>query len=387
MGRARGEGGLSWHAGKGVWVGRYRGRDVSSKSKAEAAAKLEALRAGDLPRPRQTVGDVLDWWTSEHLEQRVSTGAITRRTAASYVGQAAHLQGLRGVRLSALDATVVDRHLALLAETFSPRTVQYTRAVLRIAMRAAAAKRLVPMSVADAVSLSESVQVVPSEVPVLTPMMAEQVLDLLKGDRLRPLYITMLGLGLRFGEAGALSWADVDLDSGTARIRHSLGRVHGQWIHGDTKQHADVTLALPAVVVSALREQRRIQAEERLAAGPLWTAAVAQLERPRRRGRTVTDRIELDDLVFTTPGGGPIHNSTIAARTRQLCLDAGIPPMTTHEFCRHGAATLLRQAGASLDEIRELLRHRQIVTTQRYAHVAPELRRATADRMDGLLGG
>lgn len=61
--------------------------------------------------------------------------------------------------------------------------------------------------------------------------------------------------------------------------------------------------------------------------------------------------------------------------------------MTTHVLCRHGAATLLRQAGATLDEIRDLLRHRQIATTQRYAHVAPEMRRATADRMDGLLGG
>jgi integrase len=197
----------------------------------------------------------------------------------------------------------------------------------------------------------------------------------------------MLGLGLRFGEAGGLSWTDVDLDERTVRIRHSLGRVNAEWILGDTKQHADVTLALPAVVVAALKEQRRIQATERLAAGSLWDVTTARLERPLRRGRSVTTTIELDDLVFTRPAGGPIHNSTIAAHTRQLCEVAGIPAMTTHEFCRHGAATLLRRAGASLDEIRELLRHRQMVTTQRYAHVAPELRRATADRMDGLLGG
>jgi integrase len=216
--------------------------------------------------------------------------------------------------------------------------------------------------------------------------MAERALALLDGDRLRPLYITMLGLGLRFGEAAALAWSDVDLDEATARIRHSLGRLGGQWVLGDTKQHADVTLALPTVVVAALREQRRTQAEERLAAGPAWEIADALLDRPRRRGRTVTDRVVLDDLVFTRPEGGPIHNRTIAARTKDLCAAARIPPMTTHEFCRHGAATLLRQAGATLDEIRELLRHRQMVTTQRYAHVAPELRRATAERMDGILG-
>lgn len=255
-----------------------------------------------------------------------------------------------------------------------------------MAMRQAAAKKLVPMSVAEGVMLSESIEVVPAEVPVLTAAMADRVLSSLDGDRLRPLYVAMLGLGLRFGEARALVWTDVGLDERSVRIRHSLGRVGGEWILGDTKQHADVTLALPTVVVAAIREQRRIQATERLAAGTLWTTTTARLERPRRRGRSVVTEIELGGLVFTRPGGGPLHNATIAAATRRLCKVAGIPAMTTHEFCRHGAATLLRQAGASLDEIRELLRHSQIATTQRYAHVAPELRRATADRMDGLLG-
>jgi hypothetical protein len=49
----------------------------------------------------------------------------------------------------------------------------YTRAVLRIAMRAAAAKRLIPMSVAEGVMLSEPIGVVPAEVPVLTPTTAD----------------------------------------------------------------------------------------------------------------------------------------------------------------------------------------------------------------------
>lgn len=387
MGRARGEGGLSWHSGKGVWIGRYKGRDVSAKSKTDAAAKLEALRSGDLPRARQTVGDVLDWWTSEHVPQRVKSGAITARTALGYQGQVSHLDPLRSVRLSDFDASIVDQHLSTMSDSYAPRTVQYTRTVLRMAMRQAAAKKLVPMSVAEGVMLSEPIEVVPAEVPILTPAMADQVLTTLEGDRLRPLYVAMLGMGLRFGEARALAWADVDFDAASVRIRHSLGRVSGEWILGDTKQHADVTLALPAVVATALREQRRIQATERLAAGSMWETTTARLERARRRGRSVTTEVELDDLVFTRPAGGPLHNSTIAAATRRLCKVAGIPAMTTHEFCRHGAATLLRQAGASLDEIRELLRHRQIVTTQRYAHVAPELRRATADRMDGLLGG
>lgn len=267
MGRARGEGSLFFHPGKGVWIGRWQGREVSAKRKTDAADKLEALRAGSLPRPRQTVGEVLDWWTDEHLPQRHSAGAITTRTVVSYQFQVAHMEPLRGLKVGALDATVVDRSLQQLSATAAPRSVQYTRTVLRMATRAAGAKKLVPTSVAEVVRMSEPIDVVPEEVAILTPVHAERALAALAGDRLRPLYLTMLGLGLRFGEAAALSWADLDLDVASARIRHGLGREHGEWILGDTKQHAAVTLALPAVVVAGLREQRRIQAEERLAAG------------------------------------------------------------------------------------------------------------------------
>lgn len=61
--------------------------------------------------------------------------------------------------------------------------------------------------------------------------------------------------------------------------------------------------------------------------------------------------------------------------------------MTQRDFARHGAATLLRRAGATLEEVRDLLRHRNVTTTEIYSHVTEELRRVTADRMDQLLGG
>ena len=245
MARAHGEGTLFFHPGKGVWVGRWRGREVSARTRADATAKLEALREGSLPKARQTVGDVLDWWTGEYLPQRVAAGRITTRTMEGYAYEVRHLKALRKVRLSDLDASLVDRHLGQLAKAYSPRTVQYVRAVLRMAMRAAAAKKLVPASVAEAVMMSESVEVVPAEVPILTPAMAERVLTALEGDRLRPLYIAMLGLGLRFGEASALSWADVDLEHGTARIRHSLGRVKREWILGRTRGRTSAPTPAP----------------------------------------------------------------------------------------------------------------------------------------------
>ena len=60
--------------------------------------------------------------------------------------------------------------------------------------------------------------------------------------------------------------------------------------------------------------------------------------------------------------------------------------MRFHDL-RHGAASLLLAQGVSLREIMEILGHSQIsLTANTYAHVAPELKREAAARLDALFG-
>lgn len=68
------------------------------------------------------------------------------------------------------------------------------------------------------------------------------------------LVCTMAWTGLRFGEASALEWRDVDLAEGTIRVRRA------QWrgIKGHVKARASKrTLVVPVDVVEVLREHRR----------------------------------------------------------------------------------------------------------------------------------
>src|SRR5690606_16298124 len=65
---------------------------------------------------------------------------------------------------------------------------------------------------------------------------------------------TMAWTGLRFGEASALEWRDVDLDAGTIRVRRA------QWrgIVGHVKAKASKrTVVIPDEVIETLREHRR----------------------------------------------------------------------------------------------------------------------------------
>lgn len=94
-----------------------------------------------------------------------------------------------------------------------------------------------------------------------------------RDDRLRALWATILGTGLRGGEALALRWEDVELDAGTLLVRRSVTTVRGQVVEDDRggKTDAAARRIVPGDdLVALLRQHRKQQAEERLAAGPAW---------------------------------------------------------------------------------------------------------------------
>ena len=79
---------------------------------------------------------------------------------------------------------------------------------------------------------------------------------------------TIASTGCRRGEALALRWSDVDLDKGRASFSRSLGWVKKQPTFTDPKSTAsNRVVPLPAQTVLVLKEQRKRQAAERLAAG------------------------------------------------------------------------------------------------------------------------
>jgi integrase/recombinase XerD len=82
-------------------------------------------------------------------------------------------------------------------------------------------------------------------------------------------------------------------------------------------------------------------------------------------------------FLHTRASGGPMLRQTINAVVRAACRRAGIAPVGCHQL-RHTAATTMLQAGASLEEIGQVLRHRDRRTTAIYAHVDRAALRAIA---------
>jgi integrase len=86
--------------------------------------------------------------------------------------------------------------------------------------------------------------------------------------------------------------------------------------------------------------------------------------------------------VFVTEAGKPFSISTINRAWKMAKTFAGITrPFRLHD-CRHTTGSGLVQAGVPLAEVGQLLGHRDLRSTRRYAHLAPENLRSAIQKLE-----
>jgi integrase len=365
--RAR-ETGSIYQRSDGRWAAaiRHDGRRISlyGSTRKEVTGKLaEAGRSiaetGAVRSDRLTVDAYLDQW----LE--AVKPSLRPRTLGSYRDVLRlHVRPVLGrhvlARLTAADVQNVIS--AQLAAGRSARSVQYVHALIRAALGKAERWGLVARNVAR---LVDAPRVRRSEVRPLTPDQSAALLASVSGTQDETLYLAALGLGLRQGELLGLRWADVDLDAGTVAVRHTLQRIDGAPVLADPKtDKSRRTVTAPGPVVVALREHRRRQIADRLAAGPEWSDG---------------------DFVFTRDLGEPLDGSTVLHRFQRQLAAVGLPRVSFHSL-RHACASYLLAAGVPMKVVQEVLGHSQLSTTADvYSHVAPELQREAAARLGAIL--
>jgi integrase len=114
-----------------------------------------------------------------------------------------------------------------------------------------------------------------------------------------------------------------------------------------------------------LRDQRKRQAEERLAASAYIDS----------------------DHALTRVGGGPYHPQTLSRQLADLSVLADLPRLTAHGL-RHTSATLMLASGVPPKVAAERLGHADATLfTNLYSHVTPTMQREAADRLGSALFG
>lgn len=351
---------LGWDEGK------RRRKYFYGHTQAKVRQKLgeyeHALSDGQSPAPeRLTVGRFLDDWLSEIVRP-----AKAPKTVRTYEGVVrVHLKpGLGHVRLRALAPMDIQRLLnAKASKGLSRRSVQIIREVMRNALRGAVRMGYLPRNPAEHVSVPAPDR---RRVQPLNASELRAFLDAAQGDRLGAVFVTVLGLGLRQGEALALCWEDMDLESRTLAVEGALKRVDGTLQRLAPKTASSRRrMPMPEFVASELQRHRVRQLESRLLAGSRW----------RETG-----------YVFTTTVGTPLDGPTVTKHLHRFLRQAGLPDLTFHDL-RHQFASLLLAGGESLKVVSELLGHQDSALTLRtYSHVLPEAKRDAVHRLDVMVG-
>ena len=178
--------------------------------------------------------------------------------------------------------------------------------------------------------------------------------------RLEALFVLSIALGLRPGELRKLSWDHVDLDKGVIHVWRSASRT------GEVKtEKSRRSLILPRRAAAALVAHRKLQAAERLAAGPAW---------------------QDNNLVFCHEDGSMYTKDALNWRFSKMTRRAGIGHWHAHEG-RHTAVSIMSSNGVPLQDISDTVGHKSThVTETVYRHVIVPAIRGGASVMDTVFG-
>lgn len=360
--RRRGDGSVFFHRGSGLWAvavrapgGRRLWRYARTKAEAEALAAELTSRPDRMISP-VTVGDWLAEWLAAKRE------SVRPSTWVSYEGHVRmHLSRLAPVRLGDLTAAHVRRLLRdLLDEGLSPRTVAYSLTILRMALGLAVRDGLLERNVA---ALVEAPRVRRSEPRVWDADQVRAFLTATQGDRWWPLWVVLVGTGVRLGEALGLRWRDVDLDTGVARITGSLRPIHWSFRGAGPR--------LVRVEPKSPSGQRTIVLPD------FVRNALARIPRP--------DPAPIDGLIFVSEAGQPLDPRNVARAWEAAIRKTGLPRIRLHDL-RHTSVSLLLDAGRQLDDVRRWAGHSKIaLTSDTYGHLLSSRMEELAATMDRLV--
>lgn len=183
--------------------------------------------------------------------------------------------------------------------------------------------------------------------------------------RLTTLYAILIATGARRGEGLALTWDDIDLNSGTIVINKNATWVKGVRAVETTKTNRARVVDVDPVTVAALRAHKARQAQERLECGH-W---------------------QDNNLVFCRPDGSPLPPDFAYREFMRLIEKAGVSRIRLHDL-RHTHATLLLDAGEPLHVVANRLGHADSSTTASvYVHLTERQRRQGAETFRRLMEG
>ncbi|MGD9999093.1 MAG: tyrosine-type recombinase/integrase [Acidimicrobiia bacterium] len=369
--RSRGDGALYFDQHKGRWIGRVvvdgQRRKVVGATKTEARKRLGELRhAADQGLPVTpgdlTLGELLTIWEAKALPNRhlspsrmaghrwairLLTEDLGSRKVRTLTPDQVEIAFARRAQPIPRKSEARSGRGGVVRGTLSRGSLVKLRSTLNQALNWAQRRDLISRNIASLVELpAGAAPAKPGR--SFSVEQATKFLAAVSGTDLEAMWLTMLFLGLRPGEAAGIGWADIDFDNGVIHVwRGRKLDASGAAVVGDTKTPGSIrSLDAPPPVIDALLHHRKRQNLDRLGAGAAWS--------------------NRDGLVFTSPTGRPTDPKAVRNEFHRVIKLSGIGGTWTPNLLRHSAASLMADAGMPIEQVADQLGHRDLRMLQKH---------------------
>lgn len=206
---------------------------------------------------------------------------------------------------------------------------------------------------------------------------SEAFLEVAKSERdplWYPLFLLIFDQGLRKSEVLGLQWQDIDFAKGTISInRQRLGAAEkgenkGMVITDDPKTFSSRrTVPMLSQVKTALLTFRNhiLQRFQTIPATDDGQEFIFIYSKGHSTGKVVRDR-------------------SVNGANERIARKAELPKIKVHDG-RHTFAVRMRQAGVPLEDIKDLLGHKDVAVTQIYAQISPEVQKRSMDQLQEFM--
>ena len=330
------------------------------------AERLSQVHRGEFIEPKKiTFSDFKDIWMEKYAEPQVRSSTLARYR----VHFRKHIIPFFGdLRLAQVGVEDVQGFKAeLIGKGLAPGYVKHHLALIRQMLDFAVDWEYIRTNPAKKVKYPA---IPKREMDCLSP---EEVRVFLKKipERWYAFMLVAITTGVRIGELLAMRWENVDWRQSQYFVKEALKRKNevSPREFGPPKTEESVALVdLTPVCLDALREQRRLQAAEKLKAG---------------------EDYQDQYLIFATSTGGPLDEKNVTNRVFRPALEAaGIRTSLRFQDLRHTCASLLIDQGENPKYIQKQMRHASIdITFDTYGHLFPESNQEAARRLDETLFG
>ena len=324
------------------------------QARTEILAKLDQeqeLAPGDMPFSRA----VDKWMEIKATEARTNTLEGYRIYADKHIKPYfdEHNITLKGITAQ----NIQDYYAVKLNANQSANTLLKHHVIISGTLKEAVRKKQIRYNVANDVTLPKKKKFIGN---ACSAEQAQQLMNVIENDPLKPAVILGLYYGLRRSEVCGLRWRDIDFNAGTMQIKNTVVKMTTTIEHEATKSAASRrTMILIPATVPYLKELFSHYQQN-------------PLNDPE--GHVCTDK-----------NGVPLKTDYISQHFTKLLKQNNLPPIRFHDL-RHTAGSLLLESGLNMKQIQVYLGHEDISTTANiYLHLSTESKKESANVMGQLL--